>query len=47
LTLAANHLGTDYVGALAPGPIGPFSLRRLHWSLLRALEPLRRRGVIS
>jgi hypothetical protein len=45
MSAAFNHPVTDYVGALAPGPVGPFSLRRLHWSLLRALEPLRRRGI--
>jgi hypothetical protein len=40
-----NHPGTDCVGALARGPVGPFSLKTVHRTVFRALEPLRRRGI--
>ena len=31
---------TDFVGDSYPGPAGPFSLKTVHWTVFRALEPL-------
>ncbi len=32
---------TDFVGDSYPGPAGPFSLKTVHWTVFRALEPLK------